>query len=167
MVLGHKPQNHFNCWSYKLVGNSGVWKNKLQTVSVLLWAVDLRGSGLKQDWGGTAIAGSAPLQASSLHPQLLPDLLHLGLELPLLCLQTLLLCLAEAPVPAPVKPRHVRDTERSCWGWGGRDDWAACTLNNKGILPLNSTSKKKKQKQVYLKRIFCPEQPTYSSFIEK
>jgi hypothetical protein len=67
--------------------------------------VVLGGAGLQQDGGGASVVvGGAPLLAPPLHAQLLADLLHLGLQLPLLRLQALLLRLPEASVTPPVEP---------------------------------------------------------------
>lgn len=65
----------------------------------------LGGSRLQQHGGGVSVdVGGAPLDAPPLHPQLLLDLLHLGLQQPLLGFQPLLLRLAEAAVAPPVEP---------------------------------------------------------------
>ena len=58
------------------------------------------------------MVGGAPLLAPPLHAQLLADLLHLRLQLPLLRLQALLLRLPEAAVAPPVEPdrrRYITD----------------------------------------------------------
>lgn len=71
---------------------------------LLLWAVCLCGTWLQQDGWRAPFSSSVPLQPSPLHPQLLPDLLHLRLELTLLRFKTLLLGLAKAPVTPSVEP---------------------------------------------------------------
>lgn len=50
--------------------------------------------------------GRAPLYAPPLHPQLLPDFLHLGFQQALLGFQPLLLCLSETAIPPPVEPKQ-------------------------------------------------------------
>lgn len=70
-----------------------------------LGAVGLRGSRLQKHRGGVSVSHTAPLQTPPLHPQLLPDLLHLRLQLSLLRLQTLFLGLAEASVSSSVEPK--------------------------------------------------------------
>lgn len=71
-----------------------------------LGAVGLRGLRLEQHRGGVSISGTAPLQTPPLHPQLLPDFLHLSLQLPLLRLQALFLGFAKAPVSPSVEPKN-------------------------------------------------------------
>lgn len=67
-------------------------------------------SRLQEDGGGVSVnVGGAPLDAPPLHPQLLLDLLHFGLQQPLLGFQTLLLRLAEAAVASPVEPEESQE----------------------------------------------------------
>lgn len=71
----------------------------------------LGGSRLQEDGGGVAVdVGGAPLDAPPLHPQLLLDLLHFGLQQPLLGFQPLLLRLPEAAVASPVEPGQQEET---------------------------------------------------------
>lgn len=50
--------------------------------------------------------GRAPLDAPPLHPQLLPDFLHLSFQQAFLGFQPLLLCLPETAIPPPVEPEQ-------------------------------------------------------------
>lgn len=71
----------------------------------------LGGSRLQEDRGGVPIdVGGAPLDAPPLHPQLLLDLLHFGLQQPLLGFQPLLLRLPEAAIASPVEPGQQEET---------------------------------------------------------
>lgn len=71
----------------------------------------LGGSRLQEDGGGVPVdVGGAPLDAPPLHPQLLLDLLHFGLQQPLLGFQPLLLRLPEAAIASPVEPGQQEET---------------------------------------------------------
>lgn len=72
----------------------------------------LGGSRLQEDGGGVPVdVGGAPLDAPPLHPQLLLDLLHFGLQQPLLGFQPLLLRLPEAAIASPVEPGQQEETK--------------------------------------------------------